>query len=141
MLIAIIGENCVGKSTLAEFIKGEIGGIIYSGKDYLRLEKSPTVAKEKFKNRLIEAVNGENVIYLITETEHLDLLPKGAKRIVLTADLDVIKERFKVRMRGVLPPPVEKMLENRHGIFDRIDCDIILKDGEYSKQDIIKILK
>ncbi len=141
MLIAIIGENCVGKSTLAEFIKGEIGGIIYSGKDYLRLEKSPTVAKEKFKNQLIDAVNGENVIYLITETEHLDLLPKGAKRIVLTADLDVIKERFKVRMRGVLPPPVEKMLENRHGIFDRTDCDILLKDGEYSKQDIIKLLK
>ena len=91
--------------------------------------------------KVIEAVNGENVIYLITETEHLDLLPKGAKRIVLTADLDVIKERFKVRMRGVLPPPVEKMLENRHGIFDRTDCDILLKDGEYSKQDIIKILK
>lgn len=78
---------------------------------------------------------------MITETEHLDLLPKGAKRIVLTADLDVIKARFKVRMRGVLSPPVEKMLENRHGIFDRTYCDILLKDGEYSKQDIIKILK
>ena len=32
-------------------------------------------------------------------------------------------------MKGNLPPPVEKMLEQKHGIFDRIECDIKLKDG------------
>ena len=36
MLIAIIGENCVGKSTLASEINKKINARIYSGKDYLR---------------------------------------------------------------------------------------------------------
>lgn len=40
MLIAIIGENCVGKSTLAEKIREKLPAEIYSGKDYLRLKKS-----------------------------------------------------------------------------------------------------
>ena len=48
MLIAIIGENCVGKSTLANQINEKRSATIYSGKDYLRLEKSPSVALEKF---------------------------------------------------------------------------------------------
>ena len=39
MLIAIIGENCVGKSTLANKINETLNVTIYSGKDYLRLEK------------------------------------------------------------------------------------------------------
>ena len=49
MLIAIIGENCVGKSTLAEGICREIGGKIYNGKDFLRLERNPDNARSTFK--------------------------------------------------------------------------------------------
>jgi hypothetical protein len=45
-------------------------------------------------------------------------LPEGAVRILVSADLDTIKERFKARMHGVLPTPVEKMLERKHGMFD-----------------------
>lgn len=39
MVIGIIGENCSGKSTLAEEIKKTIGAEIITGKDYLRMAK------------------------------------------------------------------------------------------------------
>ena len=135
MLIAIIGENCVGKSTLAHRINERLCGKIYSGKDYLRLERNPLAALEAFKALLTESVTGENVIYLITETEHLKLLPDGAFKIVLTADIEVIKERFKARMKGVLPPPVEKMLEQKHGTYDNLECSLKL-DGNYNINEI-----
>ena len=136
MLIAIIGENCVGKSTLANKINEKLNAKIYSGKDYLRLEKNPSMALEKFKTILKESVTGDNIIYLITEKEHLNLLPEGAFKIVLTAELDVIKERFKERMRGNLPLPLEKKLEAKHGMYDSLECDLKL-DSNYSVEEVI----
>ena len=136
MLIAIIGENCVGKSTLANKINQVFDATIYTGKDYLRLEKNPSVALEKFKTILNSSVNGDNVIYIITETEHVQLLPEGTFKIVLTADLETIKSRFKERMRGFLPPPVEKMLESKHGIYDNLDCNLKL-DEIYNVDDVL----
>ncbi len=130
MLIAIIGENCVGKSTLAHKINEKLGAKIFSGKDYLRLEKNPSAAAETFKAILKESVQGENIIYLITEKEHVQLLPEGAFRIVLTAPLDTIKARFKERMRGNLPLPVEKMLETKHGMYDTLDCNMKLDSND-----------
>ena len=139
MLIAIIGENCVGKSTLASEINKKINARIYSGKDYLRLEKNPSVALEKFKSILKESVTGDNIIYLITEKEHLDLLPDGTFKIVLTAELEVIKERFKQRMRGNLPLTLEKMLEAKHGIYDDLKCNLKL-DSNYDIEEILELL-
>ena len=139
MLIAIIGENCVGKSTLANKLNEKLPAKIYSGKDYLRLEKNPSIALEKFKTILKESVTGDNIIYLITEKEHLDLLPAGAFKIVLTAELEVIKERFKHRMRGNLPLPLEKMLENKHGIYDNLECNIKI-DSNYDVDEIFKLI-
>lgn len=136
MVIAIIGENCVGKSTLADKIKEKLDAKVYSGKDYLRLEKNPSVALEKFKTMLSEATTGENIIYIITEKEHVDLLPNDAFKIVLTADLDTIKERFKERMRGILPPPVEKMLEAKHGMYDNLPCNLKL-DANYNIDELM----
>ena len=139
MLIAIIGENCVGKSTLANKINEKFNAKIYSGKDYLRLEKNPSVALEKFITILKEAVIGDNILYLITEKEHLDLLPEGTFKIVLTADLELIKERFKERMRGNLPLPLEKMLEAKHGMYDNLECDIKL-DSNYEVKKILELI-
>ena len=136
MLIAIIGENCVGKSTLANKLTDIISAKVYSGKDYLRLERNPSQALESFKAILEEAVMGDNIIYLITEKEHIALLPDGAFKIVLTADLEDIKARFKERMRGNLPLPVEKMLESKHGMYDNLECDLKLSDG-YNINDVI----
>ena len=140
MLIAIIGENCVGKSTLANKISEKISARIYSGKDYLRLEKNPSMALEHFKTMLKASVTGDNIIYLITEKEHIQLLPEGAFRIVLTAELEVIKERFKARMRGNLPMPLEKMLDAKHGMYDNLDCNIKL-DGNYNIEDVWNALE
>ena len=129
MLIAIIGENCVGKTTLANKINEKLGAKIYAGKDYLRLEKNPLAAAETFKATLKASIEGNNIIYLITEKEHIQFLPEGAFKIVLSAELEVIKERFKARMRGNLPLPLEKMLEANHGIYDNIPCDMHLENG------------
>lgn len=139
MLIAIIGENCVGKSTLASKVNEKLCGKIYSGKDYLRLEKNPSVAVETFKSILKASVTGDNIIYLITEQEHISLLPEGAFRIVLTAELDTIKARFRERMRGNLPMPVEKMLKAKHGMYDQTPCDLKL-DATYDIEEIIRTL-
>ena len=118
MVIGVIGENCTGKSTLAEEIKRQIGAEIVTGKDYLRLAKSESEAEARFRKKLRQALTGEHVIYVITQTEELRFLPEGALRILVSADLDTIKERFKARMHGQLPPPVAQMLEKKHGIFD-----------------------
>ena len=139
MLIAIIGDNCVGKSTLAAKIHEKRGAKIYSGKDYLRLEKNPTLALDTFRKLLQDSVTGEDIIYIITEKEHVELLPEGAFRIVLTAELETIKARFKERKRGNLPAPVEKMLEAKHGMYDNLDCNLRL-DGNYNVEAVIAAL-
>ena len=130
MLIGIIGESCTGKSTLAEQLKIQLNAQVYTGKDYLRLAKNETIAQQLFVNRLEEAKNGDSVIYVIAEKEHLALLPEGAVRILMTADLELIESRFAQRMRGVLPPPVQAMLERKHGIFDQEKFDYHIHNGE-----------
>ena len=118
MVIGIIGENCSGKTTLAHEIECAIGAEIISGKDYLRMARSESEAKRLFMEKLSLAVFGDDIIYLISEPEQVDLLPEGAVRILVSADLDTIKERFKSRMHGNLPGPVAQMLEKKHGMFD-----------------------
>ena len=122
VLIGIIGENCSGKSTLAACIRDAIGAELITGKDYLRMAKSESESKRLFQEKLNSAISGSNIIYVISEPDHLALLPEGAVRILVRADLGTIKERFKARMHGVLPAAVERMLENKHGMFDSIAC-------------------
>ena len=124
MAIGIFGESCTGKSTLAAKLKEHINAQIYTGRDYLRLEKNEAAALQSFRTKLREAVNGENIIYVISEREHLPLLPDGSIRVLVTADLEVIKTRFAVRMHGNLPAPVAAMLEKKHGSFDMEPHDI-----------------
>lgn len=118
MVIGIFGESCTGKSTLAEKIAADLRCEVFTGKDYLRLAKNENIAKVMFQKKLNAAVNGENIIYVISEKEHLVLLPKGALRILVTADLELIKSRFTQRMRGNLPAAVANMLEKKHSCFD-----------------------
>ena len=102
MVIGIFGESCTGKSTLAEKISASFPCEVFTGKDYLRLAKNENIAKMMFRKKLTAAVNGENIIYVISEKEHLSLLPEGALRILVTADLELIKTRFAQRMHGNL---------------------------------------
>ena len=130
MVIAIFGESCTGKSTLAERISSRISCEVFAGKDYLRLAKNENIARTLFRNKLEAAVTDGNIIYVISEREHLALIPEGALRILVTADLALIKSRFAQRMRGSLPVPVAAMLEKKHGCFDREPCDIHVVAGE-----------
>ena len=130
MVISIFGESCTGKSTLAEKIAASFPCEVFTGKDWLRLAKNENIAKLMFRKKLKAAVNGENILYVISEKEHLSLLPEGALRILVTADLDLIKSRFAQRMRGNLPAPVAAMLEKKHGCFDAEAHDIHVVSGE-----------
>ena len=136
MVYGIIGENCSGKSTLAERMKEAIGAEIITGRDYLRFAKSESEAVNLFREKLENAVCGENIIYVISEPEQLALLPKDAVRILVSADIDTIKERFKARMRGNLPAPVAQMLEKKHGIFDAGTYDYRF-DGVHGNADAL----
>ena len=140
MVIGIFGESCTGKSTLAEKIAASFPCEVYTGKDYLRLAKNENIAKVMFQKKLTAAVNGENIIFVISEKEHLPLLPEGAFRILVTADLDLIKSRFAQRMRGNLPAPVAAMLEKKHGCFNAQPHDIHVISGETNLDEVCKIL-
>ena len=131
MVIGIIGESCTGKSTIADKLKFLLGAEVYTGKDYLRLAKNEAIAKKLFQKNLEAAISGPHIIYVISEREHLPLLPDRAFRVLVTADLNVIKERFAQRMRGNLPAPVANMLERKHGCFDDEKCDIHVVSDQY----------
>ena len=119
MIIGIIGENCSGKSTLAEIIGTELGAEIISGNDYMRMAKSESEARKLFQEKLKDALSGNSIIYVVSEPDQLANLPDGAVRILVKADLETIKQRFRIRMHGNLPEPVAKMLERKHGMFDK----------------------
>ena len=137
MVIGIFGESCTGKSTLADKISAKYPCEVFTGKDYLRLAKNENIAKLMFQKKLAAAVHGDNIIYVISEKEHLPLLPDGAFRILVTADLELIKSRFAQRMRGNLPAPVETMLEKKHGCFDAEPYDIHVVSGQTDLDSVV----
>lgn len=137
MVIGIFGESCTGKSTLADKISAKYPCEVFTGKDYLRLAKNENIAKLMFQKKLAAAVHGDNIIYVISEKEHLPLLPDGAFRILVTADLELIKSRFAQRMRGNLPAPVEAMLEKKHGCFDAEPYDIHVVSGQTDLDSVV----
>ena len=136
MVIALIGENCSGKSTLAEKIKNALGAEIITGKDYLRMAKSEGEAEALFKKKLNSAVSCGGIVYVIADRDLLRLLPDGALRILVSADIDTIKARFASRMNGALPAPVAAMLERKHGIFDSGEYDFRF-DGVNGDADLL----
>lgn len=136
MVIGIFGESCTGKSTLAEKLAAGLACEVFTGKDWLRLAKNENMARMMFQKKLSAALNGEHIIYVISEKEHLPLLPEGALRILVTADLELIKSRFAQRMRGNLPAPVAAMLEKKHGCFDREPHDLHVISGETDLDDL-----
>ena len=128
MVIALFGDSCTGKSTIAATLAQTLSAEVFSGKDYLKLAKSESMAAALFKKKLC---GEEPIIYVISEKEQLALLPEGCVRVLVTASLETIKERFAARMHGNLPAPVASMLERKYGQFEavpydlRVDTDIV----------------
>lgn len=138
MILGIIGESCTGKTTIVNELKKRINVQVYTGKDYLKIHKNPSIAEMKFKKLLAEETQ-EVIVYIITEKDHFGLLPQHAKKVLVTAELEMIKERFKTRMRGNLPQPVEMMIEKKHGMFDNIEYELHL-ESEDVNDSVNKIL-
>ena len=137
MVIGIIGESCTGKSSIADELSRRLSANVFTGKDYLKLAKTEAAAEKQFIEMLILNENNDNaIIYVITEPEHIAFLPPKAIRVLVTAELDIIKERFAKRMNGKLPPPVAAMLEKKHGMFDNENHDLRI---ENIKDDIVEV--
>lgn len=94
-----------------------------------------------FRKKLDAAVVGAHIIYVISEKAHLELLPEGAVRILVTAELATIKSRFAQRMRGDLPAPVAAMLEKKHGCFNAEPHDILVVSGETDLDAVLTQIK
>ncbi len=137
MVIGIFGESCTGKSTLAAALQEPLGAELFSGKDYLRLGKNESGAKQAFQKLLREAGPDRSIIYIITEREQLPLLPDSAVRILVTAEPETIKARFAQRMHGNLPAPVAAMLERKHGSFDQEPHHIHVRSGQTSTEEVL----
>ncbi len=126
MVITLFGDSCTGKSTIAEGLAHQLSAQVYSGKDYVKLAKSESIAQALFKKRL---AGEETIVYVISEISQLSFLPEKCIRVLVVAGLDTIKKRFAQRMHGNLPSPVAAMLERKFGQFEdqphslRIDTD------------------
>lgn len=140
MLIVLFGESCTGKSTLAKRLGEALSAKVYTGKDYQRLAKNEAEAKRAFIAMMEAARTGEHLIWVVSEPEQMALLPRGAFRVLVTASLPTIKERFAKRMGGTLPPPVAAMLERKHGCFDEAPRDVHIHEGE-GADDLLAALK
>lgn len=128
MVIALFGDSCTGKSTIAAALAPSLSAEVFSGKDYLKLAKSESMAAALFQKKLR---GEETILYVISEKDQLALLPEGCVRVLVTAGLATIKERFAARMHGNLPAPVAAMLERKYGQFEtethdlRVDTDAV----------------
>ena len=49
MVIALFGDSCTGKSTIAAALAPSLSAEVFSGKDYLKLAKSESVAAALFQ--------------------------------------------------------------------------------------------
>lgn len=135
MVYCIFGENCTGKKALAEKICKKTGAVLYCGKDYLRLAPSEADAAAAFHTLLSEA--DARIVYVSEEESRLSFVPDTAVKILMTADLEIIKERSAQRMGGPLPPHVEKILERKHGSFDALPHDYHVHNGMWNELELI----
>ncbi|HBT18693.1 MAG TPA: hypothetical protein DEA52_01400 [Clostridiaceae bacterium] len=79
---------------------------------------------------------------MITEPKELERLPQDAsmKKVRFTAEVDHIKDRFKKRMHGQLPPPVEKMIQKQVESFQDLKADLVLNTSEETPEVMVEKL-
>ena len=141
MVIGIIGESCTGKSTLADKLKSLLGAEVYTGKDYLRFAKNEAIAKKLFQKKLEDAVSGAHIVYVISEKEHLPLLPDDAFRVLVTADLDAIKKLLRLNGAAPYSGVMRKAVrENDFDSFIRFCASINEKQDEKGKKTLSELV-
>jgi len=60
MVVGIFGENCVGKSAIANELARHHSAVVYAGRDYLRLDKNADNARAAFVSLLRAGVGSED---------------------------------------------------------------------------------
>lgn len=142
MLIALIGENCTGKTYLSNMLKQKLGATIYVGSEYLRFAEKEADARLRF-SRILEkaAADPSSTIYLINEMNQLPLLPEKCIRVLVTAPMEDIESRFAARMNGILPSAVAYTLRKNHGLFDKVPHHVHVHSGKnHVLEDCARIL-
>ncbi len=98
MLFIFMGPSCSGKSSAAEELKKLTDVQIYSGKDYLRMDKNENNAWQLFEEILKEGCNNKDlhsksIIYVISEKKDIVKFKfiNDAITINFTADAEIIK--------------------------------------------------
>lgn len=144
MLLIFMGASCTGKSSAAEMIRKDMNIQVFTGKDYLRLHKNESEARNKFDEMLNKASLSsgwadDSLIYIVTETAELQKLKPAehALFVLFTADPSLIKERFAGRMKGNLPKPLEMMLEKQMKNWEDVRSDLSFETTD-TKTDEIK---
>jgi nicotinamide riboside kinase len=141
MLYCFMGASCTGKSSAAESAAKKTGAKVYTGKDYLKLAKNAADAQKVYKELLEQSVLGEaNVIAVISETEDLALVPKGAFKVLFVTEPDIMKQRFSQRMNGHLPPAVETMLERKAAAWGGQSFDMKIESHLHEPDEIADII-
>lgn len=140
MVIGIFGESCVGKSTLAAPFKKNWAAKSSPAKTICGLPNRK-LRKSLFRQKLQAALSGGPILYVISEKEHLSLLPEGAIRILVTADLETIRNRFASRMHGNLPEPIKAMLERKHGCFDAEPHQLHVTGSDWCAEEICRKIR
>ncbi len=137
MVIAIFGESCTGKSTIANQLAKMAPITMYTGKSYMKLAKNEAEAREAFRGLLEDHQKDDALaVYVISEKDQLSLLPAHAFRVLVTAELAQIQARFAQRMQGNLPTPVADMIERKHGMFDDVPCALHIRSGSQGSEQI-----
>ncbi|HKL47521.1 MAG TPA: hypothetical protein VJ878_02540 [Candidatus Izemoplasmatales bacterium] len=139
MNILIFGESCTEKSTLASKLKEPLDMDVYTGKDYLRLSKNKDEAKNKFISLLGD--DSENIIFIATEKDEVDMVQDTMIKVLAVASLDTKMERFVKRFKGHLLKPVERMIKRKHGMFDDYDYNFSVNEKISNEEVIGKIKK
>ena len=117
----------------------QVDAEIITGKDYLRFAKNQQEALCIFQNKLNDPHS--RIIYVLSEKQHLQLVPDHAYRILMSADLDLICKRFSNRMNGKLSDPVKSMLKSKHNCFENEAYDVRIYNSEIDVKHLIELIK
>ena len=147
MIYIFMGPSCSGKSSAAKELKKFINLQLYTGKDYLRMSKNEDNAWKIFYKKLQDAsndinINSQSIVYIISDKEYLQKLNliNNAITVKFKASSDVIKSRFAQRMKGNIPKPVEKMIENQIIDWHDVNAELCIDtSSEYSSKIAEKI--
>lgn len=127
MVIAILGGRCCGKSDLAAAICEKVHARVYTGRAYLDFAKDETEGKVRFMAELeAEQATDAYLIYLVTEPELTELLPRTCLRVLCKAPKKTVKARFEAKLEEPLSPAVSAMLDRQYNAFDGCAHSMIL---------------